>query len=165
MRVSHLLVATAALLSGLSCAEEASGPRDGAPGLPPMADRTVRATVVMQRLADGAFEARVRIDTKDIELGAYQGRFRFDPEALTLEAASVPEGEYRVVNDARAAEGELRFAGFTVRGFETPDALVMRFRSSGPVNPDDVSVELEVVGTLGGNPVPAERILPPAKLF
>lgn len=161
MRILFVLLVAAGVLA----CSEASGPPEEALEFPPMPDGSVRAAVVAEPIAEGVMAMRILIEAKSQELGAYQGRFRFDPEALELEEVSVPETAYRFVNVEAAAEGELRFAGFTVRGFETPVVLELRFRNKRPVGPEDVSVELEVVGTVGGAEIPRTRFLPPAKLF
>ncbi|UCG88472.1 MAG: hypothetical protein JSW71_07995, partial [Gemmatimonadota bacterium] len=94
--------------------------------------------------------------------GAYQGRFRFDPQALEFVDVTMPEDNYRFVNTNGAAEGEIRFAGFTVTEFESPVALVMRFRSKRELRLEDMSAELEVVGDILGEEVKRENILEPS---
>jgi hypothetical protein len=46
------------------------------------------------------------IDARSLELGAYQGRFHFDPKALKLIEVTMPEDNYRFVNANGAAEGD-----------------------------------------------------------
>jgi hypothetical protein len=142
-----------------ACAEEPAT----APGEASMDEGTVRATVVTEPQAGGITVTKVRIDAKSLELGAYQGRFNFDPGVLEFVDVTMPEEDYRFVNTAGAEQGEIRFAGFTVDGFDSPLAMVMQFRSRHALEERDVAVNLEVVGDLEGIQVEQRRILRPTK--
>src|SRR5437016_1029780 len=66
----------------------------------------------------------VRVDSKDINYTAYQGRLEFIPGSFEVLEASTPVGDgYRVVNTSSAAIGVIRFAGFTSDGFSQPVAV------------------------------------------
>ena len=80
---------------------------------------------------------------------------------LELIDYSLPEGDYRFVNAEGAEAGEIRYAGFTVEAFESPVALVLRFRTKRALDVEDMSAELEVVGDVLGREVKRERILEP----
>lgn len=142
----------------LACIEEATEPQVNPP---PLDEGTVRATVVAEQHADRITVTKVFIDAESLELGAYQGRFRFDPEALELIEVTMPQDNYRFVNAQGASEGEIRFAGFTVTAFESPIALVMRFRNKRDLKLKDMSVNLEVVGDIIGERVKRGKILEP----
>jgi hypothetical protein len=121
--------------------------------------------IVAQPLVDGITVIELMIDAKSLELGAYQGRFRFDPEALELIEVTLPEDNYRFVNTNGASQGEIRFAGFTVSAFENPVALELRFRNKRELQLKDLSAELQVVGDVMGMEVKRENIMEPAKLI
>ncbi len=144
----------------VACTKEATEPK--ATKFPLLEDGTVRVNVLAEPLASGITVTTLMIDAKSLELGAYQGRFRFDPDVLELIEVTMPEDNYRFVNANRAAEGEIRFAGFTVTEFESPVALVMRFKRKRELRLKDMRAELEVVGDILGEQVKRERILEPA---
>lgn len=146
------------LLLALGCVEEATEP---AKELMPLAEGTVQVNVVAEPGSEGLTVTTLMIEAEALELGAYQGRFRFDPQVLELVDYSLPEGDYRFVNAEGAGEGEIRYAGFTVEAFESPVALVLRFRAKRGLSEEDMSVELEVVGDVLGREVKRERILEP----
>jgi hypothetical protein len=144
-----------------ACADDATQPT--VDGFPPVDDGTVRVDIEVRPVSSTMSIIRVMIDARSLEIGAYQGRFQFDPEALELVEATLPEDNYRFVNTNRASEGEIRYAGFTVSAFESPVALELRFRNRREVRLEDVSAELEVVGDVMGVEVARQRILRPAK--
>ena len=147
----------------VACTDEATEPESAQFG--PLPERSVRVNIVATPQPQEITVTRLLIDSRSLEIGAYQGRFRFDPEALELLDVKVPDDNYRFVNASGAAEGEIRFAGFTVSAFESPVALELRFRSRGPVNLDDMTAGLEVVGDIEGNRIGRERILEPTRTF
>lgn len=144
-----------------ACADDATQPT--VEGFPPVDDGAVRVDVEVRPVGNMTAIVRLMIDARSLQLGAYQGRFRFDPEALELVEATLPEDNFRFVNTNRAAKGEIRYAGFTVSAFESPVALELRFRQKRALRLEDVSAELEVVGDVMGVEVKRERILEPAK--
>ena len=151
-----------ALLLGFlvaACTEEPTRPT--ATDLAPLEDGTVRVNVEATPQRDEITIITLRIDAKSLALGAYQGRFRFDPAVLEFMDYSVPEGDYRVVNPNSAKDGEIRYAGFTVQEFQTPIAVVLRFHSKRVLQLSDLKAELEVVGDVLGREVQRERILKP----
>ncbi len=154
MRIPFPLFAAAILVG---CNE----PTSSQPELsrPALADGSVQAVVVAEPLRDGMTVMRIRIDAESLELGAYQGRFTFDASAMEFVEASMPEDGFRVLNTLGAAEGEIRFAGFTVEQFVSPVAVELRFETKQRVDARDVSVNLEVVGTVLGEEVPSGRVL------
>jgi len=106
---------------------------------------------------------RVRVEGKDVALGSYQGRLRFDPSVLGLAAVvprggALPAGEFHVVNAGGADRGEIRFAGFAARGFGGADMVTLRFHAQRAITPADVTLELEVAGTLDGEAVPKPQL-------
>jgi hypothetical protein len=147
----------------LACTEETTQPVAGE--FPPLSEGAVRVNIVAQPLVDGITVTELMIDAESLELGAYQGRFRFDPEALELIDVTLPEGDFRFVNTNGASDGEIRFAGFTVSAFESPVALQLRFRNKRELRLEDLSAELEVVGDVMGVEVRRENIMEPAKLI
>ena len=144
----------------VGCVNEPTGSQIEA-SEPALQDGSVQAVVVVEPLRDGITVMRIRIDAESLELGAYQGRFTFDPSAMEFVDASMPEDGYRVLNTLGAAEGEIRFAGFTVEQFVSSVAVELRFRTKQQVDAQDVSVDLEVVGTVLGEEVPQNNVLAP----
>jgi hypothetical protein len=147
----------------LACTEDTTQPAAGES--PSLSDAAVRLNIVARPLVDGTTLIKLMIDAESLELGAYQGRFRFDPEALEFVDVTMPDGDFRFVNTNEASQGEIRFAGFTVSAFESPVALELRFRNTRELRLEDVSAELEVVGDVMGVEVKRENILEPAKLI
>ncbi|UCF20034.1 MAG: hypothetical protein JSU87_01070 [Gemmatimonadota bacterium] len=156
-------LASLVLVLLVACTDEATQPESVEFG--PLPDRSVRVNIVAAPQGEGITVTRLLIDSRSLEIGAYQGRFRFDPEALELIDVKMPEDNYRFVNVNGAPRGEIRFAGFTVTAFESPVALEMRFRSRGAVDLDDMAVDLEVVGDIEGNKIERQRIVEPSRTF
>jgi len=145
----------------VACTDEATEPEPLEFG--PLPEHSVRVNIVAAPQVRGITVTRLLIDSRSLELGAYQGRFRFDPETLELIDVKMPDDNYRIVNVSGAPRGEIRFAGFTVTAFESPLALEMRFLSKSEWKLDDMKVELEVVGDIEGNKVARRRILEPTR--
>lgn len=76
---SRILLLLPAVL--LACAEEATQP---VKELMPLAQGTVQVNVVAEREVPGLTVTTLMIEAEALELGAYQGRFRFDPAVLEL---------------------------------------------------------------------------------
>lgn len=153
-----LLSLAATLL--LACANDLTKP--ASTDVPPLADQTARIHVVVDPRPEGITVTTLTIDAQALALGAYQGRFRFDPKALELLDVTMPPDNHRFVNTNGADQGEIRFAGFTVTKFESPVALVMRFRARRELRLQDLSAKLEVVGDIMGEQLEPDRILEPA---
>jgi hypothetical protein len=142
------------------CADEPTGTPE-LEGLPVLKDGNVQAAVSVSQPSTGVAVARIRIDAQSLELGAYQGRFTYDPAALELLDASMPSDGYRVVNTNGAKDGLIRFAGFTVDRFQSPLVLTLEFRVHDPAALGKLSVLLDVVGSVEGAAVAEDRILDP----
>jgi hypothetical protein len=145
----------------VACADEATEP--AATEFGPLPERSVRVNIAVLPQAQGITVARLLIDSRSLELGAYQGRFRFNPESLELIDVKMPEDNFRFVNLNEAPQGEIRFAGFTVTEFESSVALELTFRGTGDFDIDQLTADLEVVGDLDGNKLPRQRILEPTR--
>ncbi len=158
MRIPFSILAAAFVVS---CVNEPTGSQPET-SEPAAEDGSVQAVVVAEPLRDGMTVMLIRIDDESLELGAYQGRFTFDASAMEFVEASMPEDGFRVLNTLGAAEGEIRFAGFTVEQFVSPVAVELRFQTKQRVDARDVSVNLEVVGTVLGEEVPKGRVLAPS---
>ncbi len=164
MRVHSRIFAGAALvLLGVlgGCSDEPlAGPQASGlvepTAIPDPVTMGVEASLSAEPYYDGEQVLRVRLD--GLSLGSYQARLRFDPKVLTLievlpREGGRPSGEFHVVNAGSTDLGEVRFAGFTVRGFGGDEMLVLRFSAPRAITPDQVHLELEVAGTLKGEPV------------
>ena len=145
----------------VACADEATEP--AATEFGPLPERSVRVNIVALPQAQGITVTRLLIDSRSLELGAYQGRFGFDPESLELIDVKMPEDNFRFVNLNGAPQGEIRFAGFTVTAFESPVALEMTFRRKGDFDIEELIVDLEVAGDVNGNKLARQRILEPTR--
>lgn len=156
----------------------ASGCKDGAniPSAPNQPDEPpipatdeidgVQASVHAANFDSGKQVLEIWVESDDeVKLGSYQGRFSFDPSVLSLEKIVEPEEDFRVVNDEKADQGEIRFGAFTVESFASPVALKLHIRSSRPVEASDVELSLEVVGTVAGDSIPVGNVSVPRKLI
>ncbi len=141
------------------CGDEPTGTPAEPVDLPVFEDGSVRAAVTVSRSSAGVTVIRIGIDAQSLELGAYQGRFTYDPAEMELLDASMPSDGYRVINTLGAGDGLIRFAGFTVERFESPIVLTLRFRVHDVAALDKVSVGLDAVGSVMGVEVPEDRIL------
>ncbi|HEX9886839.1 MAG TPA: hypothetical protein VGA70_10135 [Longimicrobiales bacterium] len=127
--------------------EAAEEPTGGIYGLVALRSQGSALQVVTIRIAGGGEG-----------VASYQGGLRFDPEVLTLEEVRTPGWGHHFVNDAEAAEGRLRFAGFAVESFEGPVDLLLMFRAKRRLRAQDLELELDVLGTERGIQVPEEAV-------
>lgn len=151
----RLLYPTLLAVLVFGCADEPTG----TPAEPVAMDDGVRPAVLVSQPEAGVAIVRIRIDAQSLELGAYQGRFTYDPAALDLLNASMPSDGYRVMNTNGAVDnGLIRFAGFTVERFESPMVLELEFQVHDPAALDKMSAVLDVVGSVEGVAVAPDRI-------
>ena len=120
-------------ITALGCSEDATMPRADE-GVQLNAG-TVQAAIALLPDRDGLTVTEIRIDSEEFELGAYQGRFTYDPKVLKLVDVATPEDAYRFVNPGTDNEGLVRFAGFTVDEFKDPVAVTLTFRAESQVMP------------------------------
>jgi hypothetical protein len=123
---------------------------------------SVKASIV-RRSSNTPGETRlaVVVQASELVLGAYQGRFRYEPGSFAIVSAVTPSGDgTRVLNAADSAKGVIRFAGFTVNGFKTQDVLILVVRTSRSFDAAKLAVDLDVATDLQGKAVPANRIVP-----
>jgi len=154
-----LAVLAAAVAAACGDGSTTSPPRAGVqdgPAASPAAG--VRASLAVGAFEEGEQTVSLRLEGRESGVGAYQGRILFDPGRLELLSTGNPEQGFHVVNDRRAGEGQVRFAGFAVEGFSEPTVLELRFRTDGPLAAGDLELVMEALGTDGGAPVPSERI-------
>ena len=157
----RILFPIALAVFAFGCADEPTG-MSAKPAEPPaIEDGSVRAAVLVSGSDADVTVIRIEIDAQSLELGAYQGRFTYDPAAMELLDASMPKDGYRVMNTRGAGDGLIRFAGFTVQRFESPMVLELAFHVHDLTALDKLSVDLDVVGSVEGVAVAEDRILEP----
>lgn len=131
----------------------------------PLASMGVRAYVVRE---PGGTEDRVTltiyVDSKDVGVAAYQGRFEYDAGALEISEATTPSDGTRIVNTA-AGPGQVRFAGFAAEGFAKTAAARLVVRPLKPLEQANFLVTLDVVGEASGAAVAKERMVPLRGIF
>lgn len=161
MSVRVAVSLAAALVAAVACSEDrvlgptSTGSDDAAtPGV----DSGVLIAMAADPFEAGEQVLRILVVPTELALGSYQGRVSFDPELLQLIDARMPARGFRVVNTEPASEGLVRFAGFTVDGFGEAEVLALRFRTTRPIEPTAVTLELEVAGTLEGEAVPRPQL-------
>lgn len=125
---------------------------------------SVKASIVRRSASltgTGETTLAVVVQPTELVLGAYQGRLRFQPGALSVVSAVSPDGDrMSVLNAADTAKGVIKFAAFTVSGFKTPDVLVLVVRAVSSLDNAKLTVDLDVVTDLQGKAVPASRLIP-----
>jgi hypothetical protein len=152
------LISVAVLLSA-ACVDDAAHLEGG--DLPPLDDGSVRVNIQIEPASADTVVIRLRLDAQALAVGAYQGRFTFDPQQLALYEATVPDDDLRVVNPNDAASGVIRFGGITATGFEHPLVLTLRMRAGPAFDPSQLHADLEVVGDVLGAAVARSAIAPP----
>ena len=157
----RILFPTLVAVFVFGCADEPTATLTEPEGLPVVEDGSVRAAVLVSGSSTDITVIRIEIDAQSLDLGAYQGRFTYDPAAMELLDASMPKDGYRVMNTHGAGDGLIRFAGFTVQRFESPVVLELAFHVHDLTALDKLSVELDVVGSVEGVAVAEDRILEP----
>lgn len=154
-RLSVLLLA----LAVLGCHGEPVAPNTLAPQLlPSVPPNTVRGYVLVLPREGDVTVLHVRIEANGLVLGAYQGNLTFNPGALEIIGSNDTEVDFQAVNLDRAASGQVRFAAFTATGFKTTLALDLVVRTKRPLTREDATLALNVIGTLDGSRVDAQRI-------
>jgi hypothetical protein len=125
---------------------------------------SVKASIVRRSVAaSGETTLAIVVQSTELVLGAYQGRFRFTPGSFTVVSAVTPPGDgMRVFNTDSARAGVIRFAGYTVAagGFRSQDVLVLVVRTARSLETAKLTVDLDVATDLQGKAVPASRIVP-----
>jgi hypothetical protein len=157
----RILFPTLVAVFVFGCADEPTATLTEPAGLPVVEDGSVRAAVFVSGSNADITVVRVEIDAQSLDVGAYQGRFTYDPAAMDFIDASMPKDGYRVINTGGADEGLIRFAGFTVQRFESPIVLELAFHVRDLTALDELSVDLDVVGSVEGVAVAEDRILEP----
>jgi hypothetical protein len=125
---------------------------------------SVKASIVRRSVAaTGETTLAVVVQATELVLGAYQGRFRYDPGSFSVVSAITPSGDgMRVFNAADTAKGVIRFGGYTVSstGFKSQDVLVLVVRTKRSLDTAKLAVDLDVATDLQGKGVPASRLIP-----
>ena len=125
---------------------------------------SVKASIVRRSVsASGETTLAIVVQATELVLGAYEGRFRFEPGSFAVVSAVTPSGDgTRLFNAADTAKGLIRFAGFTVsgNGFKSQDVLVLVVRTARSLETAKLTVDLDVATDLQGKAVPAGRIIP-----
>lgn len=146
----------------LACQEPTAPPLEALPASD--AELGVVQPVILAEYDQEQTEVSIRLDSNELELGAYQGRFRFDPAELHLVDFSMPEDGYRVANVLGADDGEVRFAGFSIEPFENATAVTLVFRNRSLIGERTLlSVDLDVLGDAEGVVVPKRMIRTPER--
>ncbi|HEX6750712.1 MAG TPA: cohesin domain-containing protein [Longimicrobium sp.] len=134
-------LATAAAIASLAACTDANPNGDGLPtdagaGLyPHMTVSTSKGTANV--------DLGLRQVPGGLTLASYQGEVVFDPQALSLQSADLPEG---VIGDANeVSPGHIRFAGMALDGTEGAQLLRMRFTAKGAVTRETFRVTFEEV--------------------
>lgn len=96
---------------------------------------------------------QLRIESTGLVLGSYSGGFHFDPALLVVDSAEAGRDGSRFVNAQRAAQGDIRFAGFSTTGFAGTDAVRLVAHLTKAIDPIPLDVVLDVAGDLEGRPV------------
>lgn len=166
MRLSASLVCALVLLSG--CADQVVEPSTAAPypAPPPTTELDgVRGSLLVGDWANRHQEVVVWMQTSGRPLGAYQARLRFERPMLSYDGARAPDGGFRVLNDDASDSGVVRFAGFKVDGFDDREVLRVDFSAEQPIDPSQLSLELEAIGTLEGEAVAQNQMSVELNLF
>ena len=124
---------------------------------------SVKASIVRRSVsASGETTLAIVVQATELVLGAYEGRFRFQPGSFAVVSAVTPGDGTRLFNAADTAKGLIRFAGFTVsgNGFKSQDVLVLVVRTARSLETAKLAVDLDVATDLQGKAVPASRIIP-----
>jgi len=128
----------------------------------PAATGAVQASFQTGPWSGGEQTVWIRLTGVEGPVGAYQGRAEFDTGRLTLLNAEMTDAEgadlFGVLNDEDGPGGVIRFAGFSVEGFEVRDVVALRFRTSQPLTSGDVRLTLEVVGTADGAEIASDEL-------
>lgn len=160
------LVLVLALAGGTAgCEGDSTRPVMDPADLPAMEQDGVRAAIVLEDITEDVVTLAISVDARALELGAYQGSLEFDTGRLVLLEAEAPHGQdgFRVVNVV--APGTVRFAGFTTEGFTSPVAVRLRLQGAGGVSAQDLTLALDVAGTLEGQTVARSQYQTPRELF
>lgn len=95
----------------------------------------------------------VRVLTKDMTLGAYQGTLTFDANAFEILETKVPSGsdaQFNIVNTDGAAQGVIRFAAFATEKFASNEAFRLTVKPRRQLSTVNFTTQLEVAGGTDG---------------
>jgi len=103
---------------------------------------------------DGEQTVWVRLSGREGRVGSFQGRLSFDASLLQLVEAIMTDAaggrDFGILNSEGSESGALRFAGFSIEGFEVKDVLSARFLTPRALRAGDLALALDVVGTAEG---------------
>jgi len=120
----------------------------------PAATGAVQASFRAGPWSAGEQTVWIRLTGVEGPVGAYQGRAEFNTGQLTLLNGEMTDAEgadvFGVLNADEGGDGVIRFAGFSVQGFDVRDVVALRFRTDRPLTAGDVHLTLDVVGTAEG---------------
>ncbi|MDB4908590.1 MAG: hypothetical protein JWO05_3374 [Gemmatimonadetes bacterium] len=147
-------IATAALLGATAC-EDGKNPAavavDPATTVPTGA---VQVLVQQQPVTTpGRLTFAVKVLTKDVSVGAYQGALTFEPgsfELVSIESASAKDGEFHIVNSSEFAKGRIRFAAYATESFDGSDAFTITVKPLVPLENAKLVGALDVAGEVTG---------------
>lgn len=104
----------------------------------------------------------VRLAANGVPLASYQGTVTFAADQMQVLSAPTPEnadGEFRIVNAENAANGSLRFAGFSTQSMASTDAFRIVARLRGPVASLKLEGSIEVAGLVAGTSIASASLL------
>lgn len=161
--MSHLnscLILAVALLA--ACADPSTvtqAPIDLPPGLAPS---SAMAVVEQATGEAGTVRWTIRVRTRDLTLGAYQGEVTYPATAYEVVSVATPEegGATRVVNAGEP--GRIRFAAFALEAFRSDVVLTATLRERQPNAASEVRATLDVAGTPEGEAVASTQLVPSA---
>ena len=156
MNSSRLSVLVCALaLVGASACDDGKNPAAVGPD-PAAALPTGAIQVLVQQqpvTTAGRLTFAVKVITKDVSVGAYQGALTFEPgafELVSVESPSAKDGEFHIVNTADFAKGRIRFAAYATEAFDGTDAFLVTVKPLVPLENAKLVGALDVAGEVTG---------------
>lgn len=125
----------------------------------------VRVSVLLQRMEGETALLTLRLESHDRFAASIQGSLHFDAAALSFDSDATSNEAFHVLNTAGADGGVIRFAAFAPSGFMDPDVVVLRMGTTPALASEDVRVQVDVLGTVEGKRVPADRIIVPVPVI
>jgi hypothetical protein len=137
---ARLTLAVAAAVALAACTDASSDngglPTDAGEGLYP-------SISVSSSRGTAQVDLALRQVPGGVRFASYQGEVTFDPQVLTFQSASLPEGVDGAANEA--APGHIRFSGAALDGTVGAPVLQMRFATKGKITRESFAVTFEEV--------------------
>ena len=147
-----------ALVSASCGGLDAPGPIESElPEIEERLDEDVVSRLLVGDYVSGVQHAVLEVDFDRFPLSSYQVALSFDTGAFRLLEVVPPDADAHFVNAEASGSAALVAAGYALDGFEGPVRISLTFESDRVLRAGDFRIDLEVAGSVEGDPLDESR--------